>query len=313
MQRIPIILSAVTVMALMPGARASADALSEYLGPRELAMGGAMRAEAQGALSITLNPAGLALTRELVFEGGYGHGFGSGADVFTVSGCDSTVPIAGCFYYRHFRTALAGAVPAGPEDRHRVHEGGGTFARAIGDRIFLGAGVKYIKHGCEGGCELLTGDDDPGGLAVDAGAIVQPIDILRLGVAGHNLAGASPLYPRAIGAGIAARPVPSLGLAFDGLWSLGGDGDQTTARYGGGIEYFFSSSDGQTGFPVRLGALFDDGNDSTYLSAGVGVVAAKIGFDVGASKQLGGDGLMVQASLRVFGPRQPAAGQSLYQ
>lgn len=312
MQRIPIILSAVTVMVLMSGARASADALSEYLGPRELALGGAMRAEAPGALSITLNPAGLALTRELVFEGNYGHGFGSGADVFTVSGCDSTVPVPGCFYYRHFRTSLDSAVPAGLEDRHRVHEGGGTFARTIADRIFLGVGVKYVKHTCEGGCDILGGDEDSSGFAVDAGAIVQPIQILRLGVVGYNLAGASTLYPRAIGAGITARPVPSLGLAFDGVWNLDGADDQTTARYGGGLEYFFSASSGQTGFPIRLGALFDEADDSTYLSAGLGVVASTIALDVGASKQFGGDGLMVQAGLRVFGPRQPT-GAPMYQ
>ena len=63
----------VAVVLLQHDARADADSLNDGLGPREISVGESMRADARGALATTLNPAGLALNRELVFEGSYGY------------------------------------------------------------------------------------------------------------------------------------------------------------------------------------------------------------------------------------------------
>ena len=53
------------------------DGLTDSLNPREVAVGDAMRAGATGS-SARSNPAGLPLSSELVFEGGYGYrGFDS--------------------------------------------------------------------------------------------------------------------------------------------------------------------------------------------------------------------------------------------
>ena len=52
---------------------AERDSLVDSLGPREMAVGEALRGAATGASAIALNPAGLPLNRELVFEGGYGY------------------------------------------------------------------------------------------------------------------------------------------------------------------------------------------------------------------------------------------------
>jgi hypothetical protein len=297
-----IILSATAMMALVPGTRASADALTDFLGPRELAAGESMRADARGSLATTLNPAGLALNRELVFEGSYGHRFGDGANLFSASGCDSTVPLPGCFYYRYLRTSPEATAM---EQNLRIHEGGATLARRFGAQLSVGVNLKYFDYESESGL-------DDSGFAVDAGAVVHPVPILSLAAVGYNLVGAAtPQYPRAAAAGVTLRPLPSLGMGFDALWNLDTEADQSTGRYGGGLEYFLSTSAGQIGFPIRLGALHDAGQDSTYLTAGAGVMSAKLALDVGARKQLSGDEIIIQASLRVFGPRQ-VAGTNLY-
>ena len=88
----------VAVLAIAPSAWA--DALDDHLGPRTVALGDSLRGDARGAQSITLNPAGLSGNSELVFEGSYRYRFDDSASAVTLSGCDSTSPIQGCFYYR---------------------------------------------------------------------------------------------------------------------------------------------------------------------------------------------------------------------
>ena len=128
---------------------------------------------------------------------------------------------------------------------------------------------------------------------------------LNLGVVGYNLlATKSAVYERAIGVGVAANALDKLWLAFDGRWGLE---DESASRYGGGAEFYFSGSDGQSAYPIRLGAIFDTGSDSTFLTGGFGFHSHKLGLDIGVRKEVkGGDELMVLAGLRIFGPRFPA-------
>jgi len=100
---------------------------------------------------------------------------------------------------------------------------------------------------------------------------------------------------------VLARPVPQLTASFDARWRLQGD---KTARYGGGLEYFFSGQNGQNGYPIRAGVLHDNGLGATYISGGLGLASIKYGIDVTARKQVkGGDETMIIASMRFFGPR----------
>ena len=71
--------SALLATALLGSAHAEGDALVDLLGPREIAVGEAMRGGATGASAIGMNPAGISLNRELVFEGGYGYRAADGA------------------------------------------------------------------------------------------------------------------------------------------------------------------------------------------------------------------------------------------
>jgi hypothetical protein len=160
-------------------APALADPVTENLGPREIAIGESSRGSAHGALSITLNPSGLALDRQLVFDGSYGHRSADGATTLSASACDSTVPVPGCFYYRYF-----GAEPTvgGSEMSRRSHEFGGTLARALTQNLFLGINLRYFDFDSD-----VAGEEDVSGFATDAGITLRPASLVSVGVTGYNL------------------------------------------------------------------------------------------------------------------------------
>src|SRR6187551_788766 len=93
--------SLIVITSLIGTAHADGDSLVDSLGPREVAVGEAMRGGATGASAIGMNPAGLPLTHELVFEGGFGYRAADSASLVGVSACDSTVAAPGCFYYSY--------------------------------------------------------------------------------------------------------------------------------------------------------------------------------------------------------------------
>ena len=293
-----IALSTFWLVVLAAEVGAQSHAPGDYFGPREIALGESMRADARGALATTLNPAGLALGSELVFEGSFGHRVEDSANSITVSGCDSTVPMPGCFYYRYFS-----ATPEldGSERRRRVHEGGSTLARGFSRLLTVGLNVKYFDYESE-----LMDEGDSSGFTIDVGAVVRPIDVMALGLVGYHLIGDdSPQYPRMFAVGVTVRPLSSLSLSFDGLWNMDVPDDQSTGRYGGGIEFFIRPGSRQIGYPLRAGAVHDVGADRTFVTAGIGLLSSKLGIDVGARQEIdGGDELLVQASVRIFGPRR---------
>lgn len=293
------LLGAVAVFSVSSTAAADANSLTDYFGPREVSLGETMRADSYGSLATTLNPAGLALNRQLVFEGSYGYRPGDSASAVAVSACDSTVVVPGCFYYHYF-----GAEPTleGEDHDRRVHEGGIAAARAISSRLFLGVNVRYFDYESN-----LADEMDSSGFAADFGVTLKATSSIQVAVVGYNLLAAeSAQYPMAVGAGITARPVAALALGLDGLWNLDVPEGRGTGRYGAGLEYFFTSADQQSGYPIRAGVIHDRELEGTYVTGGLGYTSVKVGLDVGARKQVdGGDEFMVQAGLRVFGPHFP--------
>ncbi len=286
--------SLILVTALVSTAHAEGDALVDMLGPREIAVGEAMRGGATGASSINLNPAGLPLTREVVFEGGYGYRRSDGASMLGISLCDSTSAISGCFYYSY-----AGAHPelAGMETNRRTHMAGSSLAYPISPKVFVGSSVKYLNF-----ADDAMPTAKASGMSWDLGATARVTDLVSIGATGYNLWGAdSPEFARAIGGGVLARPMPTLAVSFDTRWKLDGD---NSVRYGGGAELFVSRANGQTGFPLRIGALRDNGLDSTYVSGGVGVATLKLTIDVAARFAVSGSAeTTLIASMRFYGPR----------
>ena len=293
------LLAGVALFCLSSTASADANSLTDYFGPREISLGETMRADSHGSLATTLNPAGLALNRQLVFEGSYGFRPGDSASTVAVSACDSTVAVPGCFYYHYF-----GAEPAleGMDYDRRVHEGGIAAARAITSRLYFGVNARYFDYESN-----LAGEADSSGFAADFGATLKATSHVQLAAVGYNLLAAdSAQYPMGVGAGITVRPVAPLAIGLDGLWNLDVPEDASTGRYGAGLEYFMQSSDRLSGYPIRAGVVHDRELEATYATAGLGYASTKVGLDVGARKQVdGGDELMVQAGLRVFGPHFP--------
>src|SRR5262245_22818423 len=276
-------------------ARADADSLDDISGPREIAVGEALRGGATGASSVDLNPAGLPLNRELVFEGGYGYRATDSASLVGVSACDSTNPVPGCFFYSY-----AGSNPelAAMTLHRSTHVGGLSLSRAVIPRLLVGTTAKYYRFRSE-----MAGESNASGTTFDLGATIRFNDLINLGVSAQNLWSSteSPQFPRAIGGGIYAHVVSALALSFDARWRLDGG---TTARYGGGAELFLRGSGGQTGYPIRAGALHDNGLGATYLSAGVGFTSLRFGIDVVGRREIsGGSETLIVASMRIFGPR----------
>jgi hypothetical protein len=275
---------------------ASADSLQDLLGPREIAVGEAMRGGATGASAIGMNPAGLPLNRELVFEGGYGYRASDSASIVGVSACDSTNAAPGCFFYDY-----AGSSPEleGMSGTRTSHIAGLSLSRALVPRISIGATAKYYRFS-----EQMDGMDEAKekGFSFDLGATVRVTELINLGVSGQNLWGDdSTQFPRAIGGGVLARPIETLSLSFDSRWKTDGKG----ARYGGGGELFIRA--GNNGFPIRLGGLHDSELGSSYVTGGIGLANIKWGIDIAARRGVSGsDETLVLASMRFYGPRLPA-------
>ena len=278
-----------------PGA---ADATRDQLGPREIALGDSMRGDSRGALSITLNPSGLPGNAELVFEGSYGYRDADGASAITMSGCDSTGRLPGCFYYRYF-----GASPelGGVSLSRRGHDGGVALALPIGPRLYVGTNLKYFDYN-----SAVPGEGDTSGFTMDLGATLVLMPRLRVGVVGNHLFWAqSPQYPRALGVGVAVAVLDFLNVSADALWHLSRPDGESTGRYGGGVEFFLRSANGQSGYPLRVGAVHDVQLDGTYLSGGAGFMTGKVAVDVAVRQQIAGGGeTLVLGSLRYYGPRR---------
>ena len=126
----------------------------------------------------------------------------------------------------------------------------------------------------------------------DAGTTLRLSQMINLGFAGYNLfgTGSSPTeMPRAAGGGVSLKPLPMLMLDFDMRWLFdNGPMQLHGARYGGGAELFLRTGGGQSGFPIRVGALRDNALDATYLSAGLGITTLGFGVDVGGRKAISG-------------------------
>lgn len=294
-----LVLGVSSVAALASGAVAGADSLNDQLGPREIAVGEALRGGATGAAGVDLNPSGLPLNRELVFEGGYGYRAADSASLIGVSACDSTNALPGCFFYDY-----AGESPElGGMTMHRTtHVGGMTLSRMLLPRVLIGATAKYYHFTSD-----MTGESNTSGTAVDLGATLRLTDVINLGVSAQNLweSSSTPEFPRAVGGGVYAHLASALALSFDARWRL--DGSDHSARFGGGGELFLAGKGGQSGYPIRAGVLHDNGLGATYLSAGLGYASINWGIDIAGRREVkGGDETLIIASMRLFGPRLPA-------
>ena len=172
-----------------------------------------------------------------------------------------------------------------------------ALARAITPRLSIGTTSKYFDYNTE-----MAGEEDADGFALDVGMVFRAAPTISIGVVGHNLiAEESSQYPRAVGVGVSMRPAASLGPSADGVWNLDAEEGETGGRFGGGGEYFYRSAAKTSGYPLRVGGVYDSSDSSTWVTGGIGYTNPKLGIDIGARKQVeGGDELLILASLRLF-------------
>lgn len=267
------------------------------LSPRALGMGESLRAAATGALAITQNPAGIALSKTYVLEGDYGYRPDDHTNVEMVSVCDSvTARVGACLSYNHLSSDFT---TNGQGDRSR-HEFGLTVGVPLGDNLTLGTTTRYVTYSEEPPATVASNNSHDG-FILDVGMTYRLLSTLNIGVAAYNLTGGDDAnYARALGFGMAFNLTSSLLLAADGRYDFGTD----NGRYGGGVEYMFSGADGQQGVPVRAGYVYDELLKASYVTGGIGLATPRVGIDVGARKQVDGigDELLVEASLRLFFP-----------
>jgi hypothetical protein len=268
----------------------------DVLSPRTVAMGEALRAAATGALATVLNPAGVVLTKSYVLEGSYGYRPDDHANIQNVSICDSvTTRIGACLYYNHLSADLT---LDGQGSRYR-HEAGLTLAFPFGEGLSIGVTHRYVSYNEEPPVGSTLNSSHTGYL-LDAGLSYRILPPLSLAFVTYNLIGSDDaLYARALGFGVAWNATSSLLFAADGRYDLSHD----HGRWGGGAEYLISGSEGQQGFPLRLGYVYDSGLSASYMTGGLGFMTPRVALDIGARRQVSrGDELMVQFSLRLFMP-----------
>jgi hypothetical protein len=278
---------------------ASAAPLGDSPGARAIALGESLRAAASGALATTLNPAGVVLTRGYVIEAAYGYKPEDTMSTLNLSVCDSTTSRVGACLSYEFLTADPAL--ADGDGEATMHQFGLTTAVPLSPSFLLGTTTRYVRFS-ETMSETMPVDGSrKGAFLLDAGLIVRATESVSLGVTGYNLIGGDDhQFGRALGGGLAFTPTPKLLVAADVRYDWG----KEAGRYGGGIEYLFTTSGGQNGFPIRAGYLYDSATDGSLITAGLGWVTSRIAFDVGGRFQVAGDGneLLVQGALRLFLP-----------
>jgi hypothetical protein len=292
-------LSALSGLGVLCAATAArGDSLTDTLSVRALGQGEAVRASASGAAATTSNPAGAALSTDYIVEGTYGF---RGEDDATVAGasiCDpQTTKVAVCAYYAYFTSEPAGG-------KRTLHDFGTTTALALGDRFILGLTGRYVDYEEEG---VFAEDEDSSrdSFVFDAGTIVRITDSLNVAGVGYNLIGADgDNFPRAVGAGISFGIGPRFMISGDGVWNLQVDDDESTGRYGAGAEFIVSAAEGQQGFPLRAGYVYDAFDDTQYVTGGLGFATPKVRLEVGTRYQVAGEGeeTMFQVGLKIYNP-----------
>jgi hypothetical protein len=263
-------------------------------GTRSLGVGGALRGAATGDSALTLNPSGMSLMRAYVIEGAYAYDEAGGPEshVGRASIVDSTsgFNVAGGLYYNYLREA-----------GHSGHEGGLALSVPMGQVVFLGGAVKYLR--------LAQGSfADPtkkSGFTFDAGVTVKPVGSFTIGLVGQNLVDLKThRAPRTVGGGVTLGAVSDLLLAFDAVmrWPAAKAPDGSSGRswtFMGGAEYLI-----QQQFALRAGGGHRGDTKAGYLSAGASYIAQIGAIDFGFQRDVSGSvkETLIGVSARLFLP-----------
>jgi opacity protein-like surface antigen len=232
---------------------------------RNFGMGGAYRAHGLGAEAVLGNPAALALfpAYRIELTGGWDAGE---KDAFgTVTLADSTTSrIAAGLSYSLVSLGRADA-------RRNSHFSTLALSLPLAPGLLAGGSVHYLANN----------GSDAKDITGDAGLLARFGRGVLIGVSGHNLVAAdSPL----LGRYFTAHAGYLTGL-FTAAADVSADfeGERTAYFWSGGAEYLLGQS-----LPVRAGYAYDTASRTSFLGAGLGLLAPDGGLDFGYRHELGG-------------------------
>lgn len=216
-----------------------ADVYREFHGLRSEAMGGAHRGLGNSNDAITLNPAGIALTKRYSIDGGYSYSKQDDLHHFSLSILDSkTGPVSGALEYSLTRGDHAHA----DANLHRVYF---SSAYALLENLALGITARTVR----GDFKDEKGErQNVETYSTDLGLGLVLFEAFGLGVTYHNVITSSRkrLNPPHLGIGL-AYVGDALTIAADMEIDLRKNWlGEITAR--AGVEYFLGGA-----FPVRFG------------------------------------------------------------
>jgi hypothetical protein len=253
--------AAALAQALVP----PAGGLADLTGPRTLALAGATGL-ASGNDGIFVNPAATAARRRYSVDSLYALDRRGSSTIGSYVGASVV-------------DALSSSVAFSASWVHplRGDQAGNVFSLGV-----AGSLMERLYLGVQGRWQILdVAPAVPGAagesinvVTVDAGLLWEVSDYISLGASGFNLvpSGHEEALPRSMGAGLAIGSDTSLRLVgdwradFDRVKDAAGK-PKTTNRYGVGLEAFLGNM-----VPLRGGYLIDETLDTTWWSAGIGLV-----------------------------------------
>ena len=303
----------------------TAHGAEPQVGLRSLAMGDSLRAMATQSEGMLLNPSGLALTKQFQVSGFYSLRLPSVGHFLHASMSDSITNshFALGLYYNylhetpHFAYRLRNGGDSfaqtvqGAEIIRTGHESGTALAVPIGERVSIGATLKYGYYtlrsqlgqdmappgqsAADGRIDAENGVDlgSVGHVVTfDVGATVRPFGGLHIGVVGQNLWPHGYEMPTLLGIGLGYQFTDRLMLAADTVINFTGNetcvdmsgascGEtvrRTTVRFGIGGEYAIAGK-----VPLRLGYLYDDNLHRHHATFGLGYMSSDPGFALDVS------------------------------
>jgi hypothetical protein len=282
--------AAITVVSL---ARAASPPMP---GTRAVGLAGALRGAATGDSALTLNPSGMSLMRAYVIEAAYAHDSAGSVDsnLGRLSIVDSTsgFNLAGGVYYQYLSEELGAGIG------RSGHEGGAALSLPLGEHLFVGGLVKYLRLHTDGVAALTKG------FTFDAGMTVKPVGAVTIGVVGQNLVDMhTDRAPRTVGGGVTVGATADFLLTFDALYDfttkrdLGSSGQVWS--FMGGAEYLFAKQ-----FALRAGGGRRGVSEHGYIAGGASYIAQIGAVDFGFQQDLGGSAkeTFIGASARLFLP-----------
>ena len=302
-----------------------AHAAEPQVGLRSLAMGDSLRAMATQSEGLLLNPSGIAITKQFQASGFYSLRLPSFGHFLHASLADSVTNryfALGLYYnYVYEKPRFAYRLRSGGEAFTQTvygteivrtgHETGSAVAIPIGERVAIGATVKYANYSLR---SQLGQDMAPPGLSAadsridaekgvdlgstghivtfDIGATFRPMGGLHIGVVGQNLWPHGYELPTLLGMGLGYQFTDRLMLAVDTVVNFTGNeacsdmsgatcGEtvrRTTVRVGAGGEYAIAGK-----VPLRLGYLYDNDLRRHHVSFGLGYISQDPGFALDVS------------------------------